>query len=268
MWILKNSKELLESLRSKSLSTCNSIKTFDFSTLYTTIPHPQLKERLKSLIHRCFSKKNGEKRYKYIVVGREKTYFVKHRSESKNKYTEEEVIQMLEILIDNIFVQFGGLVFQQTIGIPMGTNCAPLLADLFLHSYEAEFIERLLKSNKKLAVSFNLSFRYIDDVLSLNNSKFGDYVNVIYPKDIKDTADKPTHASYLDLHLEIDNRGRLFKRLLDKRDDFSFAIINFPFMCGNIPAAPVYGVYISLVVTLLTTLWLVQLLFGQGPDSH
>ena len=77
MWILKNSKELLESLRSKSLSTCNSIKTFDFSTLYTTITHPQLKERLKSLIHRCFSKKNGEKRYKYIVVGREKTYFRK-----------------------------------------------------------------------------------------------------------------------------------------------------------------------------------------------
>ena len=216
-------------------------------------PYPihNWKKDWKSLIHRCFSKKNDEKRYKYIVVGREKTYFVKHRSESKNKYTEEEVIQMLEFFIDNIFVQFGGLVFQQTIGIPMGTNCAPLLADLFLHSYEAEFIERLLKSNnKKLTVSFNLSFRYIDDVLSLNNSKFGDYVNVIYPKEleIKDTTDKPTRASYLDLLLEFDNRGRLFTKLFDKRDDFSFAIINFPFLCGNIPAAPAYGVYISQLV--------------------
>jgi hypothetical protein len=46
---------------------------------------------------------------------------------------------MLEFLIDNIFVSFGGHVFQQTVGIPMGTNCAPLLAYLFLYSYEAEF---------------------------------------------------------------------------------------------------------------------------------
>ena len=122
---------------------------------------------------------------------------------------------------------------------------------MFLHSYEAEFIERLLKiNNKKLAVSFNLSFRYIDDVLSLNNSKFGDYVNVIYPKELelKDTTDKPTQASYLDLHLEIDNRGRLSTKLFDKRDDFSFAIINFPLLGGDIPAAPAYGVYISQLV--------------------
>jgi hypothetical protein len=60
----------------------------------------------------------------------------------------------------------GEHVFQQTIGIhfvPMGTSCAPLLADLFLYSYEAYFIQGLLKKNeKKLAQSFNLTFRYID----------------------------------------------------------------------------------------------------------
>ena len=62
---------------------------------------------------------------------------------------------MLEFPIDNIFVRVGGRVFQQTIGIHMGTNCAPLLADLFLYSYEADFIHGLLKKNeKKLARSF------------------------------------------------------------------------------------------------------------------
>ena len=50
---------------------------------------------------------------------------------------------MIEFLIDNIFVQFGGRDFQQTIGIPMGTNCAPLLADLFLYSYETDFLDAL-----------------------------------------------------------------------------------------------------------------------------
>ena len=76
---------------------------------------------------------------------------------------------MLEFLIDNKFVIFGGRVFQQTVDIPMGTNCAPLLAGLFLYSYEADFIQRLLKKNEKqLARSFNFTFRYIDNVLSLN----------------------------------------------------------------------------------------------------
>jgi hypothetical protein len=55
---------------------------------------------------------------------------------------------------------FGGRVFQQTVGIPMGANCAPLLADLFLYSYEADFIQGLLKKNdKKLTRPFNFTFR-------------------------------------------------------------------------------------------------------------
>ena len=63
---------------------------------------------------------------------------------------------MLEIVIDNIYVVFGIQVFQQSVGIPMGTNCAPLLADLFLYSYEAEFIQKLVREkNKSLAVAFN-----------------------------------------------------------------------------------------------------------------
>jgi hypothetical protein len=58
-------------------------------------------------------------------------------------------INMLEFLIDNIFVFFGGRVFQQTVGIPIGTNWAPLFADLLLYSYEADFIQGLLKRNEK-----------------------------------------------------------------------------------------------------------------------
>ena len=93
---------------------------------------------------------------------------------------------MLEFFIDNIFVMFGRRVFQQTVGIPMGTNCAPLLADLFLYSYEADLIKGLLKKNeKKLARSFNFTFRYIDDVLSLNNSRFGDFVDRISPVELE-----------------------------------------------------------------------------------
>jgi hypothetical protein len=78
---------------------------------------------------------------------------------------------------------------------------------LFLYSYEADFIQGLLKKNEKLARSFNFTYRYIDDVLSLNNSRFGDFVDRI-ELEIKDTTDTDRSASYLDLHLEIDSEGR------------------------------------------------------------
>ena len=133
---------------------------------------------------------------------------------------------MHEFLIDNIFVFFSGRVFQQTVGVPMGTNCVPLFADLFLFSYEADFIQVLLKKNeKKLARSFNFTFRYIDDVLSLNHSRFGDFVDRIYPieLEIKDTTDTDTSASYLDIHLKIDREGRLRTKLYEKRRLFHFS---------------------------------------------
>ena len=114
---------------------------------------------------------------------------------------------------------FGGRVIQQTVVILMGTNCAPLLINLFRYLYEADFIQGLLKKNeKKLVRSSNFMFRFIDDVLSLSNSRFGDFVDRIYPIEfeIKDTTDTDGSASYLDLHLEIDSEWRLRTKLNDK----------------------------------------------------
>ena len=160
MWILKNSKELLEHLQSPNFNHIQSIKSFDFSTLYTTILHQKLKSRLATIIRNSFIHKNGNRRYKFLVLGREGPYFVKEHSDSKNKYTEDDIINMQEFLVDNIFVVFGGKVFQQIVGIPMGTNCALLLADIFLYSYEAEFIQYLLSTGKKkLASQFNFTYR-------------------------------------------------------------------------------------------------------------
>jgi hypothetical protein len=75
-----------------------------------------------------------------------------------------------------IFLQL----FQQVVGIPMGTNCAPFLADLFLYSYESEFHQKLLKDKKiHEARAFNFTYRYIDDVLSINNSRFAEFLPLI-----------------------------------------------------------------------------------------
>ena len=88
-------------------------------------------------------------------------------------------------LIDNIFVSFGGALFQQVVGIPMGTNCAPLLADLFVCSYESEFLQNLVKDKKiHEARAFNFTYRYIDDVLSINNPRFAEFLPLIYPPEM------------------------------------------------------------------------------------
>ena len=77
-------------------------------------------------------------------------------------YTADNICKMIEFLIDNIFVQFGGHLFCQVIGIAIGTNYATLLADLFLYSYENEFLDNMIKSgHRRLARSFNLCYRYI-----------------------------------------------------------------------------------------------------------
>ena len=81
---------------SNSLSSCNSIKTFDFSTLYTNIPHSKLRDKLKELILLCFIKKNGQRRYKYLVLGRDKSHFVKDHSDSNKKFSETDIIKILE----------------------------------------------------------------------------------------------------------------------------------------------------------------------------
>jgi len=79
MWILKISKDLLEYIQSRSLSSCTSLKIIDFSTLYTAISHSKLKDILRELVQVCFIKKNGQCRYKYLVLGRDISYFVKKK---------------------------------------------------------------------------------------------------------------------------------------------------------------------------------------------
>ena len=82
-------------------------------------------------------------------------------------YTADNICKMIEFLIDNIFVQFGGRLFSQVIGISMGTNCAPLVADLFLYSYENEFPDNMIRSgHRRLTRSFNLCCRYTDGLIA------------------------------------------------------------------------------------------------------
>ena len=135
---------------------------------------------------------------------------MKEHSDFKNKYSEDDIIKMLEFLVDNIFVVFAGKVFNQTVGIPMCTNGAPASRRHLSVFIRSGFHKSLLSTGKKhLASRFNLTYKYIDDVLSINNPEFENYLNQMYPAEleIKDTTESTTSASYLDLLLSIGRDG-------------------------------------------------------------
>ena len=147
-----------------------------------------------------------------------------------NSYTANDICNVIEFLVDNIYVRFGGQLFRQTIGIPMGTNIT-LLADFFLYSYEREVLDKLIKEGKrKLARKFNLSYRYIDELIFFNNTRFKEFISDIYPKEltISETTESTSTASYLDLLFIRDKSSNITTKLYDKRDAFGFRIVNFP----------------------------------------
>ena len=152
--------------------------------------------------------------------------------------------------MDNIYIRFGTKLCRQIVGIPMGSKCAPLVADLFLFCNEKDFMKDLSSDNQAdVIMALNSTSRYLDDLLNIDNPYFEGMVNHVYPPALQlnkaNTSD--TEAPFLDLHLSISN-GFVSSKIYDKRDDFDFDIVNFPFLDGDVPRRPSYGVYISQLI--------------------
>ena len=110
MWILKNSTSLLSSLDQLDVRTATSVQTFDFSTLYISIPHDLLKSRISNLVHNAFRKKDGSVRYTHIKVTRAQGYFTHDINGGGDKmYTVNNICKMIEFLIDNIWCSLEGV---------------------------------------------------------------------------------------------------------------------------------------------------------------
>ena len=156
----------------------------------------------------------------------------------------------LHYLLDNIWKTFGSKLYRQIVGIPMGTNCAPLVVDLFLFCYERDFMLSLSDNNQTdIIEAFNSTPRYLDDLLIVDNPYFEPMVGQIYPTELQlnKANSSDTEAPFLDLNLSIIN-GIVSSKIYDKRDDFNFEIVNFPFLDGDVPRSPSYDVYISQLI--------------------
>ena len=132
----------------------------------------------------------------------------------------------------------------------MGTYFAPSVADLFLFCYERDFVMSLSEDKEADIIDvFNTTSRYLDDILNFNNVYFNTMVCQIYPSELQlnKATTSDTKAAFLDLHLSIFN-DTVSTKIYDKRDDFDFEIVNFPYLDGDVPRSLSYGVYTSQLI--------------------
>ena len=193
----------------------------------------------------------SRERNKYVACNYRRAFFTDDiTSKGYTFWTETMFCDALSFLLDNIFVRFGNTTYRQVIGIPMGTNCAPLVADLFLFCYEMDFMRSLdPTSQSHIIEAFNDTSRYLDDILNIDNPYFETFVPSIYPSEL--TLNKAnasdTSAAFLDLDISIKD-DTISTKIYDKRDDFNFSIVNYPHLDGDVPRATSYCVYISQLI--------------------
>ena len=176
-WSLKNFNEVLDKLKSKGFEA-STMFTDDFFTLYTTLPHHLIKDKFIDLTEHTFSREKAL----HLACNDQRAFFTSDLYKTYNLWSCQKVCEALVYLLDTIFIRFGTKLNRQIIGISMGTNCAPLVADLFLFCYERDFMKSLSPDNQAdIIETFNSTSRYLDDLLNIDNIYFEQMVNRIYP---------------------------------------------------------------------------------------
>ena len=230
-WIIKNNCKVLN-----TFSHCNDnpvlpgnhmVATFDFSTLYTTLPHDDLIRCIVAL-HNKYIHSNIEVFYRNRKLIISRILFV----------------EILKFSIKNSYVLFNNRLYRQKVGIPMGSNFSPNLANLYLHFYESQFLDRNHEGGRN---RYKHSYRYIDDLLSVNNRDIIYDVNSIYPRFLEITNTNNNNfnkGSFLDIDIEVGN-NRFLTKVYDKRREFEFEILGLPAFSSNVPNNMAYGVICS-----------------------
>ena len=220
--------------------------TYDFSTLYTTLPHNLIKEKLTKLIEQTFIREGSL----YLACSDKNVFFTSQQPKRYKLWSCKKMCDARHYLLGNKFIRFGSILYNQIVGIPMGTNCAPLVAYLLLFCNERDFMLSLSdKTQTDIIKAFKPTSRYLDDLLNIDYPYSEQMVGQIYPTELQlnKANSSDTEAPFLDLSLSITN-GIVSSKIYDKRDGFNFDIVSFQFFDGDVPRSHSYGVYISQLI--------------------
>ena len=164
-------------------------------------------------------------------------------------YTKPSMIEAIKFQLSTTYFVFGKRVFAQIIGIPMGTDNGPEIANLTLHNKEFSYMKELQKAHIYKARKLQHTFRYIDDVTSLNaDNRIGEIMLDIYGDKIQLNKENEgtLEADVLDLSVSVNpNVHQATTSLYDKRRAFPFHVCNFPDTSGNISTSMAYGTIAS-----------------------
>lgn len=243
-------RDTLDNMRSHSASTVNS---YDFAGLYTSLPIEMTIERITALLDKAFARAGG-RGFMYIPASRNPR-FTRWRAEMtktaakedaelasrspdmgnqpRTWFTLDQLKQILGLFLRNGFFQVGGLLVHQGIGIFMGSSCSPLVANLLLHSFEAEKLQSYRTENCSNPLEAKRKhkhlYRFLDDILVMNlpHEKF--MALDMYPPELKLTLESTEiniSTSFLDLSIWT-QAGRHHYSMYDKRRGFPFRVTRF-----------------------------------------
>ena len=200
-WPINNSKPLIEKLEViNTRKKAKEISTYDFSTLYTKLPHDDLLRVLNEHIDFAFD--GGTKNY----LGYTDTkIFWKKKPSRKKTISRSQLKSLVKHLITRTYFIVGNLVILQSIGIPMGIDPAPFWANLYLHFYEHKFITNLMSNDKIRARKFLNAMRFIDDECNINDhGEFSRSFGEIYPQELQLKCEhQGLHATFWNLTFKL-----------------------------------------------------------------
>ena len=244
LWSIKNSNDVLNKFKSKKFQA-SKLSTYDFSTLYITLPHHLIKDKLIDLINRTFIRENTQ----YLACNK-MCFFSLLMYIIITIYGRVKKSVMPLFIIWIIFLLDLELNFIGKLLVFRWELIVLLLLHIFLFCYERDFMKSFSRENQAdIIEAFNSTSRYLDDLLNIDNIYFDQIVDRIYPTELQlnRANSSDTEAPFLDLNLCISN-GTVSTKIYDKRDDFDFDIVNFPFLDGDVGRRTSYGVYISQLI--------------------
>ena len=135
----------------------SGLSTYDSSTLYTTLPHNLIKEKLPKIIDQTFNRDGSL----HLVCNDKNALFTSVQPKRYKFWLCQKMCDALHYLLDNLFIRFGSKSYRQIVGILMGTDCAPLVRDLFLFCYKRDFMFSMLDNNQTdIIEAFTSTSRY------------------------------------------------------------------------------------------------------------
>ena len=252
-WSVDNSNAFVNKINAafKKFGDIVSINTYDFSTLYTNLKHEEINAKLDLLIDLFFNNVSNLGKNLYCNVGNDKAFMSNEEYNGYIIFTHNTFKEAVHFIINNAYINFGGSIYKQICGIPMGGNSSSFIADLFLSYCEFDYCIKNLDIIQTNFSSLSYSTRYIDDICIINYTNFLNISSQIYPDSLTlndESCIDSNMCNYLDVNVCL---KPFHTKVYNKTDNFPFEVIALPHPDSCLHSKVLYNVVYSQTLRYL-----------------